>query len=128
MTSTNSSTSITLFRGFPETNCYVWSPFINKLEARLRFGGLPYRTEPGSITKSPRGKLPYISISNEDGTSQLLSDSALITKELIARGKLEDLNENLSPNQKLQDTALQALFEDKLYFYQVRKKQRCPSS
>lgn len=32
---------LTVYRGF------VWSPFVTKLETRLRFGGLAYKTEQG---------------------------------------------------------------------------------
>jgi hypothetical protein len=39
---------IIVFRGFKDPGVHVWSPFVNKLEARLRFAGLSYRVEPGS--------------------------------------------------------------------------------
>ncbi|KAJ5272610.1 hypothetical protein N7478_007735 [Penicillium angulare] len=109
--------SLTVFRGFPDTGRYVWSPFVTKLEARLRFGNIAYKTEPGSMSNSPKGKLPYISIENEDKSTKLLSDSTLIIKELIQSKKLKYLNSKLSGSQRLQDIALQALLEDKLYFY-----------
>ena len=114
------SAPLTVFRGFPESGRYVWSPFVTKLEARLRFGKLAYRTDQGSVPNAPKGKVPYVSIEGADGQSQLMADSSLITKKLIEAGKLEDLNRNLSKSQKLQDLALQALLEDRLYFYQVR--------
>ncbi|KAJ5777029.1 hypothetical protein N7520_000275 [Penicillium odoratum] len=112
--------NLTLYRGQPDIGCYVWSPFVTKLEARLRFGKIPYRTEAGSVTKAPKGKVPYISIDDEKKT--LLSDSTLIIKSFIESGKLEDLNRDLSGPQKLQDIALQALLEDKLYFYGIHEK------
>ncbi|KAJ5087711.1 hypothetical protein N7456_011327 [Penicillium angulare] len=115
-------TTLTVFRGFPDTGRYVWSPFVTKLEARLRFGNIAYRTEPGSMSNSPKGKLPYISIENDEKSTKLLSDSTLITKELIQSKELKDLNSKLSGSQKLQDMALQALLEDKLYFYQGNER------
>ncbi|KAJ5649415.1 uncharacterized protein N7484_003138 [Penicillium longicatenatum] len=121
MTSLKSTNTVTVFRGQTEPGCYVWSPFVTKLEARLRFGKIAYRTEAGSVPNAPKGKVPYISIEDDDGTT-LLSDSGLITKEFIKSGKLEDLNRNLSSTQKLHDIALQALLEDKLYFYGTHEK------
>lgn len=110
--------TITVFRGFPEKGCYTWSPFVTKLEARLRFGNVSYNVDVGSPLKSPRGKLPYITL-ERDGQSQSISDSTLIAKTLIESGYLEDLNCRLSPVEKAQDLSLKALLEDKLYFYQV---------
>lgn len=124
MASLKPTNTVTVFRGQTETGCYVWSPFVTKLEARLRFGKIAYRTEAGSVPNAPRGKVPYISIEENDGTT-LLSDSGLIIKALIKSGKLEDLNRDLSGTQRLQDIALQALLEDKLYFYGVRKSHVC---
>ncbi|KAJ5947838.1 hypothetical protein N7466_000853 [Penicillium verhagenii] len=118
MTSAN---EITVYRGHTDIGCYVWSPFVTKLEARLRFGKIVYKTEAGSVTNAPKGKVPYISMEGENGTT-LLSDSSLIIKALIESGKFENLNSNLSGAQKLQDIALQALLEDKLYFYGTHEK------
>ena len=121
---------ITLYRGFPGSGKYVWSPFVTKLEARLRFAGLSssYRTEAGSLSKAPKGKIPYVSIisSKTDagsgvsaGPPTVLADSTLIIQKLVEEGVVEDLNASLSPTEKAHDLALQALLEDKLYFYQV---------
>ncbi|KAJ6110667.1 hypothetical protein N7486_002902 [Penicillium sp. IBT 16267x] len=121
MASHKSTNMVTVFRGQTEPGCYVWSPFVTKLEARLRFGKIAYHTEAGSIPNAPRGKVPYISIENDDGTT-LLSDSGLIIKAFIQSEELDDLNGNLSSTQKLQDIALQALLEDKLYFYGTHEK------
>ncbi|RLL98468.1 hypothetical protein CFD26_107403 [Aspergillus turcosus] len=115
---TQSSPIITIFRGFPETGRYTWSPFVTKLEARLRFANIPYRTEPGSIPKAPRGKVPYVSIQDGEQPPQTLPDSTLITKALIESGHTEDLNQQLTPTERLHDLALKALLENKLSFYQ----------
>ncbi|KAJ5491875.1 hypothetical protein N7453_009972 [Penicillium expansum] len=116
-TSLESAPTITVFRGFPEKGCYTWSPFVTKLEARLRFGNISYNVDMGSPPKGPRGKVPYITL-ERDGQSQSLSDSTLIAKSFIESGHLEDLNRRLSPVEKAQDLSLKALFEDKLCFYQ----------
>ena len=112
--------SITLYRGFPGTGTYTWSPFVTKLETRLRFAGLSYRTEGGSPTKAPRGKIPYMAISYpSSSTPTMTSDSSVISAQLVAEGYAKDLNAGLSPAEKTQDVALRALLEDKLYFYQL---------
>lgn len=117
--------NITIFRGFQGSGAYVWSPFVTKLEARLRFAGLSYRTEAGSPLKAPRGKIPYISISKTELASQIpvtptiLADSTLIVAKFVEDGVLDDLNAKLSSTDKAHDLALRALLEEKLYFYQV---------
>ena len=114
--------SLTLYRGFPSSASYVWSPFVTKLEARLRFAGLVYKTEQGAPPKSPRGKIPYLAIpKNGRSPPEVVSDTALISEKLVADKLAEDLNAKLSPSEKAQDLALRALLEDKLYFYQVRR-------
>jgi glutathione S-transferase len=106
---------LTLYRGWLEPGKHVWSPFVIKLEARLRFAGVSYTTECGSTRTAPKGKIPYLEC--EDGT---LGDSTLITKQLVDWGRLPDLNATLSPADKAHDHALRALLEDKLYFYHVQ--------
>lgn len=119
--SSKTAPDITLFRGLPGTGVYTTSPFVIKLEARLRFGNLAYRTEVGSVSQSPRGKVPYVSIARADGQVQKLSDSTLIPRALIESGDLEDLNVHLSAAEKMNDLALTALLEEKLYFFQVSR-------
>ncbi|KAI9035790.1 uncharacterized protein KD926_002894 [Aspergillus affinis] len=119
--------SVTLFRGFPETGCYTWSPFVTKLEARLRFSGVPYSVEQGSVRLAPRGKIPYVAVADSDdpsggSTPRFIGDSTLITKTLMHGGVLADLDGHLPLTEKLNDLALKALLEDKLYFYQSHEK------
>lgn len=120
---------ITLYRGFQGSGNYVWSPFVTKLETRLRFAGLAYRTEAGSLSKAPKGKIPYVTISSKtDSTSPtpvVLADSTLITERLVKDGVSEDLNAKLSPTEKALDVAIRALLEDKLCFYQVGSSPSC---
>lgn len=52
------SPKITLYRGFPDQGHFTWSPFVTKLEARLRFAGVSDETKAGSIREAPRGKIP----------------------------------------------------------------------
>lgn len=113
--------NLTLYRGFQGSSIYVWSPFVIKLEARLRFGKLSYRNQAGSPFSGPRGKIPYVAISNPESTDPPITvgDSTLITEKLVGDGLMEDLNTNLDPVQKAHDLALRALLEEKLYWYQV---------
>lgn len=116
---TSKSPTLSVFRDRNDPGAYTWSPFVIKLEARLRFSHLPYTTQVGTLTASPKGKLPYVRIEEADGQSSMLSDSALITKSLIKSGAIADLNADLSPAQVATDLAIRALLEDKLYFLNV---------
>lgn len=113
---------ITLYRGWEDSGAYIWSPFVTKVELRLRLTGLSYCTKSGSVLKAPRGKIPYLAMSGmgvDSISSSILSDSALIIEKMVENGLLEDINAKLSPTEKAHDLALRALLEDKLYFYHV---------
>lgn len=118
MSTNDSPSNITIFRGFPEKGCYTWSPFVTKLESRLRFGDISYNVDSGSPTKAPRGKVPYITFES-DGQMQSIADSGLIVNSFVESGYLKDLNAAISPVQKAQDLAIIALLENRLYFLQV---------
>jgi len=101
---------------------YVWSPFVTKLEARLRFADLAYKTDQGAPPKGPRGKMPYLVINkNSDAAPETISDTSLISQKLVNDGLVKNLNGELTAAEKAQDLAIRALLEDKLYFYQVRE-------
>ncbi|PKS05699.1 hypothetical protein jhhlp_007966 [Lomentospora prolificans] len=138
--------NIQLFRGWAEPGKHVWSPFVIKLEARLRFAGVNYTVQAGSPQTAPKGKIPYIEIHGQlpshlagsgydagrDGWSiradpngspiASLGDSTLIIKALRKQGLLPSLNDRLDPEQRSHDMALQALLEDKLYFYHTKER------
>lgn len=116
---------ITLLRGWDDKGCYVWSPFVTKLELRLRLSGISYRTAAGSINTAPTGKIPYVEIHEKDAPPSTpptkIGDSALIAKYLAEQGLIEDLDAGLrDATARAQDMALRALVEDRLYFFQVR--------
>lgn len=115
----SSQPSITLFRGFPSDARYTWSPFVNKLEARLRFGGLSYRRDEGSPVKAPRGKIPYVHLKTEGEPDTVLGDSKFIADTLVDAGVLLDLNSKLGPVEKAIDLSVRALLEEKVYWYGV---------
>lgn len=118
-----------LFRGSGESNRYASSPFVTKVEFRLRLEGIKYAIGCGAPWLGPKGKIPYIQLSStslpgpqvdETGKVDMLGDSALIIKYLVDQEGLQDLNEWMGPQYKARDLALRALLEDKLYFYHVR--------
>jgi hypothetical protein len=111
--------TLVVYRGFPERGAYVWSPFVIKLEARLRFARVSYQIETGSTQKAPRGKIPYISVSHAGAEPVVLADSQLISDALTDEGVLPKLNEKLSPVENALDSGVKALVEDKLCFYNV---------
>ncbi|KAI3532389.1 hypothetical protein CSPX01_13487 [Colletotrichum filicis] len=122
-TPVKSQLHLVLYRGFPISNSYVWSPFVTKLEARLRFAKLRFRIDQGSMSKSPRGKIPYIEIAQPNQDQPItLSDTSLIIQRLIDEDVCPDLNEPLSPIARAQDAAIRALLEDKLAFYQSAER------
>lgn len=132
-------THLTLYRGWPTPGKHVWSPFVIKLEARLRFAGVPYTAAAGSPMTAPRGKIPYVesrgqplgapwAVREEGGEAVAsLGDSGVITRALVDQGVVPDLNARLSAAERAYDLALRALLEDKLYFYHVRRL-RCRDS
>lgn len=54
------TSKLIVFRGFETRGCYTVSPFVTKLEFRLRAGNLPYDVRGGSPSESPLGKIPYV--------------------------------------------------------------------
>jgi len=120
---TKSLPQLIVYRGFNTPGCHVWSPFVNKLETRLRLADIRYTTEPGSLRQAPRGKIPYIAVHDQAGSDpELLGDTVLITRRLIDNGLIKDLNTDLTPAQLAQDLAVRALLEDKLFFYLTRER------
>lgn len=116
MALSKSTTKITVHRGFDWPGRYTWSPFVTKLEVRLRFAGLPYVVGNGGPRSAPQGKIPYVDMPGEE---QQLGDSTLIIRHLVEKDMLPDLNAGLDKTQQAQDLAWRALMEDKLYFYGV---------
>ena len=146
MNGPSQETRVTLYRGWLDPGKYVWSPFVTKLEARLRFSGLKYTTDSGSPKTAPKGKIPYVEcrghFSNCPFDSEFVSqgqgqegedvarigDSSLIIRGLSQWGLLSDLNNGLDYHDRVLDLSLRALLEDKLYFYHVRGCQQTSKS
>jgi glutathione S-transferase len=121
MTSTNPQPKITLYRGWDTLGQYVWSPFVTKLEFRLRTSLLPYTCASGSPSSGPKGKIPYIEVET-DASRDFLADSSLILKTFSDQGLITDINAKLSPKDRGIDLAIRALLEDKLNFYHAHER------
>lgn len=111
-----SQPSITLYRGWDEKGRYVWSPFVTKVEFRLRTSNASYTNAIGSTRSGPRGKIPYVEVTRPNQESECLADSTLILKDLSERGLIIDVNARLTPSERGRDLAIRALMEDKLCF------------
>ena len=113
--------NITVYRGPGRPGSYTWSAFVTKLETRLRFAHIKYDTQTGSLSESPKGKIPYIRIESESetGLPPIMSDSTLIIQNLVGAGLAQDLNAELTPAKKAIDLAIRALLEDKIYYMTV---------
>lgn len=111
---------LTLYRGFPERGCYVWSPFVTKLELSLRLCNYGYKVETGSAKTGPKGKIPYIELRGDDGSITAMGDSTLIVKHLRESGYLDNpYASTQETTARAQDVAIRAMLEDRLYFYHV---------
>lgn len=93
------------------------SPFCAKLELWLRIVGIPYVSERASMpNKAPKKKIPYAVI---DGAA--IGDSTLIVDHLT-RTRGITLDEGLSPRELAIDRAVQAMLEERLYWYMVHDR------
>jgi hypothetical protein len=103
---------------------YTWSPFVTKLEFRLRLSGLAYQHGTGSPFSAPKGKIPYIELppAAPEASAELLGDTTLITKELIRRELIPDVNAGLSAPEAAHDLALRAMLENTLFMYNARER------
>lgn len=95
---------------------YSFSPFTAKLLLRLRHGGIAYEHAEGTRNQAPKSKVPYVRF-RESG--ELMGDSGLITRALITKGFLADLNSSISPELKAHDHCLRAFVEETLYYLLV---------
>jgi hypothetical protein len=116
------STELTLYRGSDEPGQFVWSPFVTKVEFRLRTSSAPYTRAIGSPAAGPKGKIPYLDAAKPGQPTLHLADSTLILKTLTERGLITPANASLTPSQKAIDLAIRALFEEKLYFLQAYER------
>ncbi len=115
-----SKAGLTVFRGWSGSGYYVWSPFVIKLEFRLRLGNVPYAVAAGSTSAAPKKKIPYVELQRSDEAPLVIGDSSLIVKRMVEFGRLDELHADDDASRRAQDLAMRALLEDKLYFFSVR--------
>jgi glutathione S-transferase len=102
---------INLYQFAPAFGLPNLSPFCMKVETYLRMAGLPYECQRSAdLTKSPKGKLPYI----EDKGKQV-ADSTFIIDYLKATYG-DTLDAKLSARQRAQALVIQRTFEESLYW------------
>jgi len=116
------SSRLKLYRGSVDAGKYVSSPFVTKIEFRLRMADVPYALDAGAPWLGPKGKIPYVEVAPEtkDEKAVMLGDSTLIIQHLTGEKSISDLNADLTASEKSRDLGLRSLLEDKLYFYHVR--------
>lgn len=88
------------------------SPFVSKVYAFMKIANLPFKTinSPHNISKSPKGKLPFI---DDDG--YVVSDSQDIIKYLTSKYNLE-LDAHLSEKEKATSYLLTKSLDENLYW------------
>lgn len=105
---------ITLYTFGPAFGLPDASPFVTKAEMLLKFAGLPYRTERGSLRHAPKGKLPYL-----DDMGRIVADSTLIRWHLEKTYRI-DFDEGLTDAERGVAWAVEKLMEDNLYWVVAR--------
>lgn len=107
---------ITLFGFGPMFGLPDPSPFVTKAMLLLQMAGLPYRVEPGNLSKAPKGKLPYI----KDGDATI-ADSTFIRRHIETRYGF-DFDRALSPQQRAIAWAFGKMADEQLYWVIVRDR------
>lgn len=92
------------------------SPFVVKVETFLKMAKLPYqRIDRGSnLKKSPKGKLPFISIKEAD-SEIVVADSQHIIEQLTKKYQVS-LDDHLSAEQKAQAYLMTKSLDENLYW------------
>ena len=119
---TQSDHNIVVSRGADRRGQYTWSPFVTKLEFRLRFSKLSYDVNASGPLQGPRGKIPHVEISTPGKSPERIGDTSLIIKNFIGKGLLPDLDAGLSVKDAGFGLAVRAMLEDKLFFYNIRER------
>jgi isoprene-epoxide---glutathione S-transferase len=113
---------IKLFGYLPAWGCSDMSPFVSTTDAYLRMAELPFEVEilhQGDLTKTPKGKLPFIV--DDDGTT--VSDSVLI--EHYLKKKYGDrLDGELGTEQRAASALMARGFGECWYWFAVQTRYR----
>jgi len=113
---------ITLYGYLPAWGCSDMSPFVSYTDAWLRMAGLPFKAvilEKGDLTKTPKGKLPWII--DSDGTS--VDDTQLI--QYYLEKKYNDPLDNwLTKEQRAAVTLMHRAISECWYWIVVQTRYR----
>ncbi|CCA68639.1 related to glutathione S-transferase, putative-Talaromyces stipitatus [Serendipita indica DSM 11827] len=107
----NSAKKLSVLRFAADPNEFCSSPFVNKLEALLKFSGYPVQVERGDIMKMPRKLLPALKIDEE-----IVPDSEFAYDTCVVRGIAEclDYKVHLTDKEQAITIAIRALVETNL--------------
>lgn len=111
-----------LYGYLPAWGCSDMSPFVSYTDAYLRMAGIPFQAvilEKGDLTRTPKGKLPWII--DSDGTS--ISDTQLI-QYYLERKYGNPLDGWLSREQKAAVTLMHRMFGESWYWLVVQTRYR----
>ena len=113
---------MTLYGYLPAWGCSDMSPFVSYTDAYLRMAGIPFKAvilEKGDLTKTPKGKLPWII--DSDGTS--VDDTQLI--QYYLEKKYNDPLDNwLTKEQKAAVTLMHRAIGECWYWIVVQTRYR----
>jgi glutathione S-transferase len=111
-----------LYGYLPAWGCSDMSPFVSYTDAYLRMAGIPFEAvilEKGDLTRTPKGKLPWII--DSDGTS--VSDTQLI-QHYLEQKYGNPLDGWLSREQKAMVTLMHRMFGESWYWLVVQTRYR----
>jgi glutathione S-transferase len=112
---------ITMYGYIPAWGLPDVSPYVSKTDLLLRLSDIPHKLvelHQGDLTKTPKGKLPYI---DDDGT--IVSDTVLIHHYL--RDKYGDkLDADLTPEQRAVSVAFEKMLDHAFYWALVQSRYR----
>ena len=102
--------------------CSDMSPFVSTTDAYLRMSGLPFETvilPQGDLTKTPKGKLPFII--DSDGT--VVADSVLI-EHYLEKKYGDRLDAKLTKEQRAASAIMARGFGECWYWFAVQSRYR----
>jgi len=116
-----SMAKVTLFRFAKSPEKFDASTWVNKLEAYLTFSHAEHTIALGDRFKAPRGKLPYINITDGDSPDEIIADSEYAYDSLVKRGIAQELDANLTAEQRAVTVAVGTLVEQ-MYWLGVKER------
>lgn len=107
---------IALYGSGPNFGLPDASPFVTKAEILLLMSGLSFEKKQMSLSKAPKGKMPYI-----DDNGRLLGDSTFIRWHLEDKYNV-DFDKGLNTEQRAVAWAFEKMAEDHLYWLSMHAR------